>query len=207
MTVQKTAAPLVLLMFTVLCALPAAAAAGVIPSAFAQEEEDDQDLFPDDTNTQIGVPISDQDQGAANLGANLAANLDIEHIIEETRPTPTPTPPEEEPPECAVEITADKEIYDSGDEVAITIANTGDVPLVFPTSLIGLEIKNVDTGEVLLLQGLTEETTLEPGESKTFTFTYADLVSEIGTGLISATVVSDCATEEDTFRLLAAPPD
>ena len=93
MTVQKTAAPLVLLMFTVLCALPAAAAVGVIPSSFAQEEEDD------DTNTQIGVPISDQDQGAANLGANLganlAANVDTEEIIEEARST-TPTPSEEE---------------------------------------------------------------------------------------------------------------
>jgi hypothetical protein len=157
------------------------------------------------TNTQIAVPITDQDQGAANLGANLAANVDVEHIIEETRPT---TPPEEEePPECAVEITADKEIYEPGDEVAITITNTGDVPLVFPTSLIGLEIRNVDTGEVLLLDALQVETTLEPGESKTFTFRYEDLVREIGTGLISATVVSDCGTEEDTFRLLAAPID
>ena len=51
----------------------------------------------DDTNTQIAVPIIDQDQGAANLGANLAANLDIEHIIEEAPPTP---PEEEVPPEC-----------------------------------------------------------------------------------------------------------
>jgi hypothetical protein len=91
MTVQKTG-PLVLLMFTVLCALPVAAAVGVIPSAMAQEEDDD-------TNTQIGVPISDQDQGAANLGANLganlAANVDTEEIIEEARST-TPTPSEEE---------------------------------------------------------------------------------------------------------------
>lgn len=104
MTVQKTG-PLVLLMFTVLCALPPAAAVGVIPSAIAQEEgNDDQDLSSDDdTNTQTGVPMSDQDQGAANLGSNLAANLDVEHIIEETRPTPTPTPPEEEePPESEV---------------------------------------------------------------------------------------------------------
>jgi hypothetical protein len=114
MTVQKTAAPLVLLMFTVLCALPAAV--GVIPSAFAQEEDDDdQDLSTDGTNTQIGVPISDQDQGAANLGANLAANLDVEHIIEETRPTPPEE--EEEPPEFVafcLEITnPEEEVVDS----------------------------------------------------------------------------------------------
>jgi hypothetical protein len=41
MTVQKTAAPLVLLMFTVLCALPAAAVVGVIPSAIAQEDDEE----------------------------------------------------------------------------------------------------------------------------------------------------------------------
>jgi hypothetical protein len=88
MTVQKTG-PLVLLMFTVLCALPAAAVVvGVIPSAFAQEEEDD------DTNTQVAVPLTDQDQAAANLGANLAANVDTEEIIEEAQST-TPTPSEE----------------------------------------------------------------------------------------------------------------
>ena len=187
------------MIFTVFCALPvvAVAAVGVIPSAFAQEEGDD-------TNTEISVPITDQDQGAANLGANLAANVDIEHIIEETRTTP---PEVEEPPECAVEITADKEIYEPLDVVVITITNTGDVPLVFPTSLVGLEIKNVDTGEVLLLDALQVETTLQPGESMTFRFEYEDLVREIGTGLISATVTSDCGTEEDTFRLLAAPPD
>ena len=98
MTVQKTGA-LVLMMFTVLCALPVAAAVGVIPSAFAQEEEDD------DTNTEIAVPITDQDQGAANLGANLAANVDTEHIIEEAQ-SATPTPPEEEEEEEPPEFVA-----------------------------------------------------------------------------------------------------
>jgi hypothetical protein len=187
---------------------------GVLDGSGNNDEENDdgaaageEDGDDGDSNTQIAVPITDQDQRDANLAAQLGLNADIVEE-EEVTPIPTPTPTEEEePPECAVEITADKEIYEPEDVVAITIANTGDVPLVFPTSLIGLEIRNVDTGEVLLLQGLTEETTLEPGESKTFTFTYEDLVSEIGTGLISATVVSDCGTEEDTFRLLAAPPD
>jgi hypothetical protein len=124
MTVQKTG-PLVLLMFTVLCALPAAAVVvGVIPSAFAQEE--------DDTNTQVAVPIIDQDQGAANLGANLAANVDTEEIIEEAQ---SATPPEEgrgggeeeEPPEFVafcLEITnteegvSEKKCFDTSEECA-----------------------------------------------------------------------------------------
>jgi hypothetical protein len=51
-------------------------------------------------------------------------------------------------------------------------------------------------------------TTLEPGESRTFEFMYEDLVREIGTGLISATIVFECGgAEEVTFRLSAAPPE
>ena len=63
--------------------------------------------FGDDTNTQIAVPIIDQDQRAANLGINAAeqraANLDLDivRVQQPTTPTPTTQPPEEEeqPPE------------------------------------------------------------------------------------------------------------
>jgi hypothetical protein len=48
--------------------------------------------FGDDTNTQITVPIIDQDQRAANLAEQRAANLDIEI------PPTTPTPPDDEVP-------------------------------------------------------------------------------------------------------------
>jgi hypothetical protein len=53
--------------------------------------------FGDDTNTQIAVPITDQDQRAANLAEQSAANLDLD-IVRVQQPTPTPTtqPPEEE---------------------------------------------------------------------------------------------------------------
>ena len=54
--------------------------------------------FGDDTNTQIAVPIIDQDQRAANLAEQRTANLDIE--IETIQPTPTTrTPTPTEPPE------------------------------------------------------------------------------------------------------------
>jgi hypothetical protein len=111
-------------------------------------------------------------------------------------------------PECTLEITTDKENYGPGDLVAITITNTGDEPLEFPNSALGLQIKNVDTGEVFPLDAAQIVTTLEPGESRTFEFMYEDLVREIGTGLISATVVFECGgAEEVTFRLSEAPPE
>jgi hypothetical protein len=87
-----------------------------------------------------------------------------------------------------LEITADKEIYEPEDVVAITITNTGDEPIDFPNSALGLQIKNVDTGEVFPLVAAQVVTTLEPGESRTFEFTYEELVSEIGTGTIEASI-------------------
>jgi hypothetical protein len=74
----------------------------------ADEESVDQDgdavIFGDSANTQTAIPLTDQEQRAADLAAQLAANL-------EEPSTPTPTlpppddgelPPEEEPPEFTV---------------------------------------------------------------------------------------------------------
>jgi Tol biopolymer transport system component len=223
--------------------IPAALGAALPPSAFAQqeeetslgEEEEREDLASDnivsdvldsvdddeendeaatgdgDINRQTAVPITEQDQGAANLALNEA--LDV--TVAEPLPPPTTTPPDDGglEPECSLEITTDKETYGSGDTVAITITNTGDVPLDFPNSALGLQIKNIDTGQVFPIEALQELTRLQPDESRTFELTYEELVEEIGTGLISATVVSECrdgggasGTEEVTFRLSAAPP-
>jgi hypothetical protein len=118
MTPKKTT-PLVLMIFTVMCALPVAA--GAVPAAIAQEEEttsleedlasgivsnvldgsgnadeeeNTDDAAGDDTNTQIAVPVTDEDQREANLAANLAAQLDLDvaNVDEEEEE-------EEEPPE------------------------------------------------------------------------------------------------------------
>jgi hypothetical protein len=177
-----------------------------------QEQDVDGDNigeFGGDTNGQVAVPVTDQDQDADQGAANVAINEALDATVE-SRPTPTTRPPPDDglEPECSLEITTDKEIYEPGDVVAITITNTGDEPLEFPDAALGLQIKNVDTGEVFPLDAAQVVTTLEPGESRTFEFTYEDLVREIGTGLISATVVSECggAAEEVTFRLSAVPP-
>jgi hypothetical protein len=64
-------------------------------SGNADEEENTDDAVGDDTNTQIAVPVTDEDQREANLAANLAANLDLDvtNVDEEEQP------PEEKPPE------------------------------------------------------------------------------------------------------------
>ncbi len=49
-------------------------------------------------------------------------------------------------------------------------------------------IENIGTGEIFPLVAAQVITTLEPGESRTFEFTYDELVNEIGNGTIEARV-------------------
>jgi hypothetical protein len=55
-----------------------------------EDENDDGGAAGDDSNTQVAVPLIDQDQGAANLALNEALDVTVE-------PRPT-LPPEVEAP-------------------------------------------------------------------------------------------------------------
>jgi hypothetical protein len=108
---RKEAIPVVLVMFTLVCALPATVISP--PSAIAQEDDEAENLASDtvsnvldnvntagdNTNTQLSVPITDLDQTDANLG--LSEALDV--TVERTLSTPTTPPPSdddgEQPPE------------------------------------------------------------------------------------------------------------
>ena len=102
--------PLILFLFTIMCALPAAGVA-VIPSAIAQEDNDmsldeaenlasdtvsnvldNDNTAGDNSNTQVSVPLIDQDQTDANFG--LSEALDV--TVERTLSTPTTPPPSDD---------------------------------------------------------------------------------------------------------------
>jgi hypothetical protein len=85
--------------------------------------------------------------------------------------------------------------------VTITVTNTGDRTLVFPDAGLGLKITNLDTGAVLDLAFAQVVTELAAGESKTFQFTYEDIVNEIGTGTIEASVGDGGECSSVTFTL------
>jgi hypothetical protein len=103
--------------------------------------------------------------------------------------------------QCQLEITTDEETFESGESVTINVTNSGDGALEFPNSVLGLEIENRDTGEAYPLFSAQVITTLEPGESRTFEFTYEELVSETGTGIIEASVNGDGCSASTTFTL------
>jgi hypothetical protein len=103
---------------------------------------------------------------------------------------------------CQLEIATNEETYESGgDTVTINVTNDGNEALDFPNSVLGLEIENVDTEEVYSIISLQVITTLEPGESRTFEFTYEELVSEIGTGTIEASVSTEGCSASTNFTL------
>jgi PKD repeat protein len=103
---------------------------------------------------------------------------------------------------CQLEITTNEETYESaGDTVTINVTNNGNEALEFANSVLGLEIENLGTGDIFPLVSAEVITTLEPGESSTFQFTYEELVSEIGTGTIEARVGGDGCLASTTFTL------
>jgi hypothetical protein len=108
----KEAIPVVLVMFTLVCALPATVISP--PSAIAQEDDEAENLASDtvsnvldngntagdNTNTQLSVPLIDHDQRDANLGLSEALDVTVERTLDDDE-----LPPEDEAVFCLVDIT------------------------------------------------------------------------------------------------------
>ena len=93
--------------------------------------------------------------------------------------------------QCQLELRTDGDTFGLGDLVTITVTNGGDEALEFSNSILGLQIENRDTGEAYPLFSAQAIIRLEPGESRSTELSYEVLVSEIGTGVIEASVSSD----------------
>ena len=111
MTLQKIT-PLVLLMFTLVCALPATVVSP--PSAIAQEDDDEEENLASGTvsnvldnvdtagdDTEVSVPITDQDQTDVNLGLSEALDVTVERTLSAQEEE---EPPEDEDVFCLVDI-------------------------------------------------------------------------------------------------------
>ena len=105
--------------------------------------------------------------------------------------------------QCQLEIMTNEETFELGESVTITVTNGGDEALEFSNSILGLEIENQDTGEAYPLFSAQAIIRLEPGESRSTELSYEVLVSEIGTGLIEASVSSDEGCSASTTFTLA----
>ena len=73
-----------------------------------------------------------------------------------------------------LQISTDKLTYVPGETVIVTIKNNLRFPLVFPDSLLGLNIENVKTGQKAGLLAAQVISELKPMESKTFQWDQKD---------------------------------
>ena len=62
-------------------------------------------------------------------------------------------------------MTTDQNIYSPGETVNFTMTNTGEEPLTFPNSALGLMIRNLATNESYPIYSAQVITTLNPNES------------------------------------------
>jgi hypothetical protein len=139
-------------------------------------------------------------------GIPLPTSTSTTTAIADTNAT-TSTAPEEqgerEQQQCQLELMTNEETFELGESVIINVTNGGDEALVFSNSILGLEIENQNTGEAYPLFSAQAIITLEPGESRTSELSYEVLVSEIGTGIIEASVSSDEGCSASTTFTLA----
>lgn len=68
-----------------------------------------------------------------------------------------------------VALTTSKAVYSKGEPVTFTVYNNADQALEFPNSVLGLEITNADTGEMIPIFSAQVITTIEAGQSKSMT--------------------------------------
>ena len=101
-----------------------------------------------------------------------------------------------------INITTDKQIYNPGEKVNISIKNIGTEQLTFPNSALGLTIRNVASKELYPILSSQVITILSPGDSKSLEW---DQMGNDGnqapSGNYSALVKSGINSAETTFSI------
>ena len=88
-------------------------------------------------------------QNKTNLGNTTTLNGEIKNSIQDM-----------------INITTDKQIYNPGEKVSISIKNTGSEQLTFPNSALVLTIRNLASNELYPILSSQVITILSPGDSK-----------------------------------------
>ncbi|HEX2306536.1 MAG TPA: hypothetical protein VHH33_09635 [Nitrososphaeraceae archaeon] len=101
-----------------------------------------------------------------------------------------------------INITTDKQIYNPGDKVSISIKNTGSEELTFPNSALGLTIRNVASNELYPILSAQVITILGPGDSKSLEWDQMGIDgNQAPSGNYTASVNSGINTANTTFSI------
>lgn len=99
-------------------------------------------------------------------------------------------------------ITTDKQIYNPGEIVSISIKNLGSEQLTFPNSALGLKIKNLASNELYPILSSQVITILGPGDSKSLQWDQIGIDgNQAPSGNYSASVNSGINTAETSFSI------
>jgi cytoskeletal protein RodZ len=104
-------------------------------------------------------------------------------------------------------MTTDQNIYSPGETVNITMTNTGEEPLTFPNSALGLMIRNLATNESYPIYSAQVITTLNPNESSSVIWdTVASNGNMVPLGDYIASVMSGSSTTNVIFSIVKQIP-
>ena len=101
-----------------------------------------------------------------------------------------------------INITTDKQIYNPGEIVGISIKNLGSEQLTFPNSALGLKIRNLGSNELYPILSSQVITILGPGDSKSLQWDQIGIDgNQAPSGNYSASVNSGINTAETSFSI------
>jgi len=101
-----------------------------------------------------------------------------------------------------INITTDKQTYNSGEIVGISIKNLGSEQLTFPNSALGLKIRNLASNELYPILSSQVITILGPGDSKSLQWDQIGIDgNQAPSGNYSASVNSGINTAETSFSI------
>jgi hypothetical protein len=104
-------------------------------------------------------------------------------------------------------MTTDQTIYSPGETVNFTMTNTGEEPLTFPNSALGLMIRNLATNESYPIYSAQVITTLNPNESSSVIWdTVASNGNPVLPGDYIASVRSGSSTTNVIFSIVKQIP-
>ena len=128
---------------------------------------------------------SNSSQNETNLANNTLLNGEIKNSIQDM-----------------ISITTDKQSYNPGEIVSISITNRGSEQLTFPNSALGLTIRNLATNELYPILSSQVITILSPGDSKSLRWDQIAIDgNQAPSGNYSASVNSGINTAETTFSI------
>lgn len=128
---------------------------------------------------------SNSSQNETNLANNTLLNGEIKNSIQDM-----------------ISITTDKQTYNPGEIVSISITNRGSEQLTFPNSALGLTIRNLATNELYPILSSQVITILSPGDSKSLRWDQMAIDgNQAPSGNYSASVNSGINTAETTFSI------